>query len=267
MKKYLSFFRVRFITGLQYRAAAAAGVATQFVWGFMEILVYRAFYRADASAFPMAFSAVVNYIWLQQAFLALFMAWLAEGEIFASISNGNIAYELCRPIHIYHMWFARSVANRVSKAVLRCMPILIVAVLLPRPYALTFSGDITTLVLFLAAMILGTLVTVAIGVIIYAACFYTISSQGIRIFYASACELLAGQIVPLPFMPEKIRMVAELLPFASMENVPLRIFGKDLTGPALGRALVLQVFWLVVLVLLGRWLTASAEKKIAVQGG
>lgn len=30
MKKYLSFFRMRFLMGLQYRAAAAAGVVTQF---------------------------------------------------------------------------------------------------------------------------------------------------------------------------------------------------------------------------------------------
>lgn len=114
MKKYLSFFRMRFLMGLQYRAAAAAGVITQFTWGFMELLVFRAFYQADASAFPMSFEAVVSYIWLQQAFLALFMAWMMEPEIFSSIMDGNIAYEMCRPVHIYSMWFARSVANRVS---------------------------------------------------------------------------------------------------------------------------------------------------------
>ena len=46
---------MRFLMGLQYRAAAAAGVVTQFTWGFMELLVFRAFYQADASAFPMSF--------------------------------------------------------------------------------------------------------------------------------------------------------------------------------------------------------------------
>ena len=37
MKKYLSLLRMRFIAGLQYRAAALAGIATQFAWGFMLI--------------------------------------------------------------------------------------------------------------------------------------------------------------------------------------------------------------------------------------
>lgn len=70
MKKYIAFFRLRFVMGLQYRAAALAGVFTQFFWGFMEIMTFRAFYQADAAVFPMSFPAVVSYIWLQQAFLA-----------------------------------------------------------------------------------------------------------------------------------------------------------------------------------------------------
>lgn len=68
MKKYLSFFRLRFSMGLQYRTAALAGVITQFVWGFMEIMIFRAFYQADAAAFPMSLSATASYVWLQQAF-------------------------------------------------------------------------------------------------------------------------------------------------------------------------------------------------------
>ena len=41
MKKYLSFFRLRFLMGLQYRTAALAGIVTQFAWGGMEILMYK----------------------------------------------------------------------------------------------------------------------------------------------------------------------------------------------------------------------------------
>ncbi|MDR2559396.1 MAG: ABC transporter permease, partial [Oscillospiraceae bacterium] len=75
MKTYLSLFRIRFINGLQYRAAALAGLSTQFAWGFMEILAFSAFFRANPAAFPMEFSHLVSYIWIQQAFLALLMPW------------------------------------------------------------------------------------------------------------------------------------------------------------------------------------------------
>ena len=174
---------------------------------------------------------------------------------------------MCRPIHIYSMWFARSVANRVSKALLRCAPILVVALFLPKPYQLMLPQDPMTLFLFLLTMILGTLVTVAIGVIIYTSCCFTISAQGIRIFYASACELLSGQIVPLPFMPEVVQRVLKVLPFAAMQNVPFRIYSGDLSGRAMAEAIFLQIFWLIVLVGVGWRFAKLAEKKLVVQGG
>ena len=90
--RYLSLFRVRFLHGLQYRAAAYAGVATQFAWGFMEILMFSAFYKANSAAFPMSFQALSSYIWLQQALLALFMMWFLDEDIFASIRDGHVAY-------------------------------------------------------------------------------------------------------------------------------------------------------------------------------
>ena len=96
MKKYLSFFRMRFLMGLQYRAAAAAGVITQFTWGFMELLVFRAFYQADASAFPMSFEAVVSYIWLQQAFLALLPMRCAARYIFSRCGLQEVSRTVCQ---------------------------------------------------------------------------------------------------------------------------------------------------------------------------
>ena len=67
LRAYLSFFRIRFAAGLQYRAAAWAGILTQFCWGALEILLFRAFYRAGASAFPMEFSQLSSYIWLSRS--------------------------------------------------------------------------------------------------------------------------------------------------------------------------------------------------------
>ena len=149
MKKYLGFFRIRFTAGLQYRAAAYAGVATQFAWGFLTIFLYKAFYEANPAASPIDLQALSSYVWMRQAFLALFFIWFFENDIFASVTSGNIAYELSRPTSIYWMWFSRSAAYRMSRAFLRCLPILAVAVFLPYPYALGFHTDAAGFILFL----------------------------------------------------------------------------------------------------------------------
>lgn len=267
MKKYLSFFRMRLITGLQYRTAALAGMVTQFFWGFMEIMVFHAFYRADPSAYPMTMEATAAYVWLQQAFLAFFGAWMFEGEVFATISDGNLAYELCRPIRTYDMWFARSVANRLSKALLRCVPILMVAVFLPRGYGLTAPVSFPAFLCFLFSLTMGLLVMVALNVLVYGSCLFTVSGDGMRVLFASLAEFLAGQVLPLPFFPEKVQRVLELNPFASTGNVPFRLYGGDLTGREALRAMGVQILWLVILVAAGRLLCARGERRAVVQGG
>ena len=47
MTTYFSLLKMRFLNSLQYRAAALAGIATQFGFGFMFISQYLAFYRVN----------------------------------------------------------------------------------------------------------------------------------------------------------------------------------------------------------------------------
>lgn len=265
--KYLSFFRLRFVTGLQYRAAALAGIATQFAWGFMEIKVFLAFRQTDPNVFPMTFGQISSYLWLQQAFLAFFMVWLMEGEIFDCITNGNIAYELCRPIDIYDMWFARSMATRMSAGLLRCFPILLVAAFLPEPYRMQAPSDPAAAIWFIITMLLGLTVTVALCMIVYMLTFFTISPTGLRLIFSITAEFFQGAVIPLPFFPQPIQNIMELLPFAAMQNVPLRVYSGNLTGGALYRAVLLQLFWIFALAVVGKLLCARAMKKATVQGG
>lgn len=136
IRKYRSILRIRFANGMQYRAAALAGIVTQFAWGGMYLILYHTFYQSGTGAFPMDMQALSAYIWLQQAFLALFMVWDMDNDIFELISSGNIAYELCRPCDLYSMIFFRTLGSRLARAVLRCFPILLVAALLPSPYGI-----------------------------------------------------------------------------------------------------------------------------------
>ncbi|HBG00313.1 MAG TPA: ABC transporter permease [Firmicutes bacterium] len=267
MRGYLALFRVRFTTSLQYRAAALGGIATQFAWGFMEILAFLAFYQVNSAAFPMEFSQVVTYIWMQQAFLALFMVWFYENEILTAIQTGAIAYELTRPLDLYNLWFCSSVANRLAKALLRSMPILVVAFLVPPPLRMSLPPNGTHLVLFLISTILALGVVVAFNMLVYISTFYTLSPLGGRIIAAMLADFLAGSILPLPFFPAGFRVVAELLPFAAMQNMPLRIYSGHMNATAAVQGIWLQLFWLVTLVGLGKISMKYALQKVVVQGG
>ncbi|MCI9337993.1 MAG: ABC transporter permease [Lachnospiraceae bacterium] len=267
MKKYISYFRMWLVMGLQYRAAAFGGVITQFFWGFMEIIAMHAFHESNPASYPMTMEATCSYIWFQQAFIAMLSARLFDGQILESVRSGNIAYELCRPVHIYDLWFSRSTASRLSGAGLRCIPILIVAVFLPKSYRLSAPAGPVQFAFFLLTLVLAVLVSVSYIMLIYISGLYTISADGFRRLCSSMMDFLTGGYIPLPFFPAKIRQVLELLPFASMQNVPLRIYSGDLAGTAMYRAIGLQLFWLAAMVAAGRVLCRNAERKLMVQGG
>lgn len=85
LRPCLSFFRIRFLRGQQYRVAALAGVATQFFWGFMRLLAYRAFYRSDPAAIPCLCPSWPLYL-AAQAFLALLNTWSVDRDILEAIT-------------------------------------------------------------------------------------------------------------------------------------------------------------------------------------
>ena len=267
MKKYVSFFKMRLMAGLQYRAAALAGMSTQLVWGAMEILLYRAFWLEMPERFPMGMEALACYIWLQQAFLAFFAMWNWEHEILESVKTGSVAYELLRPVDTYGMWLARTAANRLARGLLRMLPVLIAGSLIPAPYGLRLRVSLPVFGLFLLSSVLMILVVCAYSLLVYALTFYLTDPNGIMVLSVAAADLLGGAIVPLPFLPEWLRGIAQLTPFASMQNVPLRIFSGDIPMEAIPGVMGLQIFWIAVLGAAGYLLTKRGLRRAVILGG
>jgi len=266
-KPYRALFRIRFTNSLQYRAAALAGLSTQFAWGLMYVLAFAAFYRANPQNFPMEFSHTVTYIWLQQAFVALFFLWFYDYSIFESIETGAISYELVRPMDLYSRWFSTTAANRISRTVLRAFPLIAVALILPHPYRLIIPTEAARLGLFAVSMVLALGVVLAFSMLVYISAFFTINSMGVRMIAAVATDFLSGAYIPLPFFPNAVRVIVELLPFGSMQNMPLLIFSGHLSGAEALRGIGLQMFWLLILIVAGRLWMRQALKKVVVQGG
>jgi ABC-2 type transport system permease protein len=265
MTAYRALFRIRFTNSLQYRLAAVAGLATQFAWGFMYILAFSAFYKENPAAFPMSWEETVSYIWLQQAFLMLFAIWFWDKEVVESVESGSIAYELTRPMDLYNRWAVTIAASRISRTLLRAIPVLAVAFILPARFRLII--DFRVLPIFLFSMVLSLAVVIAFSMFVYISAFYTINSLGIRIVVAVAADFLAGGYIPVPFFPAPFRTIVEYSPFGAMQNMPLLIFNGSLSGADLIRGLALQAFWLVTLVIIGRVLMAQSLRRVVTQGG
>lgn len=267
MRGYFSIFKLRLSNGLQYRTAAIAGVATQFFWGFMLIMVYRAFYSMASGPMPMSLEQVVTYVWLQQSFFALIMLWHRDNELFDLVTTGNIAYELCRPSDLYSFWYAKILAARLSGTILRCLPIILIAWFLPAPYRMMPPPDMASLVLFIISLVLGLFVVVALSMLIYISVFYTMSPVGSLLMFSVAGEFMAGMIIPVPLMPEWMQQIVSLFPFRWTADFPFRVFSGHIAVQEALFGISVQLVWLVGLILLGKFLMQRALRRVVVQGG
>jgi ABC-2 type transport system permease protein len=271
-KPYLGIFKIRFIAGMQYRAAAWAGVATQFFWGAMQLLIFHAFYQSSflnnpGAAAPMSFSQLADYIWMRQAFLALVMLWSMDNELLNNISSGNVAYELARPLSLYAFWFARILAFRISRTLLRCFPIFIVAFLLPGSWGFHLPESGLTLALFLPSLILSALLSTALSMVICLLTFITLSPVGSRLIMGAAAEFLMGAIIPIPFMPPLWQRITSFLPFRYTADFPFRVYSGNISGQEALFGLAIQVFWILALVFLGILGFRACLKRLVIQGG
>lgn len=267
MNTYVSIFKMRLVAGMQYRAAAWAGVATQFSWGFMYIMIYWAFYESSRTEPPMQWEQLVPYIWLQQSFLAIIVLWWQDGDLLHSITSGHVAYELCRPYDLFKFWYARLLALRLSNVLLRCLPILIIAFLLPAPYHMNPPAGISAALMFLSSMVLALLLVTAISMFIYILTFLTLSQVGARLIVGVAAEFLQGSVIPIPLMPKPLQHILNWLPFRYAADLPFRLYSGSIAG---GDALLqvgIQLLWIVVLLAFGNIAFKGVLRRVVIQGG
>lgn len=267
VKMYFSLFRIRFSHNLQYRAVVLGAIIKGFLWAIMEILGYLALYRTDPAAFPMELSQTVSYVWVHQSLIVLFAVVFADGEIYSAISTGAVVYDLVRPIGLYGRWFCQSASNRLSFALVNCLPVLLLGLIMPQPYGLTLPISIGQFFLFLLSVILAFGVTVAFAMLMYISLFYLISQRGIRIIVTALTSFFSGGVIPLPFFPEPVLRVVQVLPFAAMQNMPLQIFCGNIAEADAVKGIIFQVFWLALLVSAGHAAMGRATKRVIVQGG
>ncbi|MCR2802419.1 ABC transporter permease [Paenibacillus soyae] len=267
MKAYVSIWRLRFVNGMQYRAAALAGMATQLFFGFVFIMIFAAFYSGSSGGEPISLQDLITYVWLQQVFLSFIMLWFRDQELFDLITSGNIAYELCRPMGLYPHWYSKLMAQRVASAVLRCFPILFITFLLPEPYRMSAPPSWASFFLFLVTLLLGLLVIVSISMLIYISVFWTMSPIGSILMISVAGEFLAGMVIPVPLMPQWLQSIAYALPFRWTADFPFRVYSGHIPVTEAAWGIAIQLLWLAILVIAGQWLMRRALRAVVVQGG
>ena len=267
MKSYISYFILKYKIGLQYRASAMAGIATQIFFGLVYISIYLAFYESDISNLPMELPKLVSYLWLNQAFLAIVNTWYKNSELVELIKTGNLAYELARPQDVFMMWAAKIYGEKLSSASLRFIPVILFGIIMPYPYHLDLKISLIRLLVFIISFILASVIVTLCILLFHIIVIYTLDDKGVANMFVLISDILSGGVIPLPFFPKYIINIINLFPFRYIADFPLRLYVGDIPIIDGLYGIIIQLIWIIILYISGKLLMRHALSNVVIQGG
>ncbi|KUL35704.1 ABC transporter permease [Streptomyces sp. NRRL F-4489] len=248
-----------------YRAATAAGLVTNTVFGFLLASAYTALWQQRPHLGGYGPAQALTFVWAGQALLAAAQVGVGGvAELQERIRSGDIAVDLHRPADLQLWWLAADLGRAALQLIGRgAVPLAVGALAFP----LALPDSPLTWGWFVLSAMLGAVVGFALRYLVALSGFWLLDSSGPAMVSALAGLFFSGMLLPLRVFPGGLADLAQLLPWAALLQVPADVLTGARSGGALLRGLAFQAAWAAALLALGRLVQAAATRKAVVHGG
>jgi ABC-2 type transport system permease protein len=192
------------------------------------------------------------------------MSYYSESRIANIIIDGNVVMDLLKPIDFQKARFAEaagiSVFEGIVSAILTGLVMWISAGIATPKTILMWS-------LFVISFLLAQGLKFCVIYLFSLLCFWTTNSLGIAWGRAAITNLFSGALVPLAFFPSVLQKICTYLPFQGILHTPALIYLGKMGGTSALLAILVQMLWIVLLWVAGKWLWSAAVKQVTVYGG
>lgn len=246
-----------------YRAATAAGVFTNTVFGVILVYTYLALWDEKPHLGGYDQSQAVTYVWLGQCLYATLaiQGGGAEKELMERIRTGEIAVDLYRPADLQLWWLAGDLGRALFQILGRgVVPFAFGAVFFP----MALPTDVTPWAAFVVTLLLAAVVSFAIRYLVALSVFWLMDGTGVNQALMITGIFCSGMVLPLNAFPGVLGDIVRVLPWAAQIQMPADVLMGE-TGVL--RAYAFQAAWAVVLLAAGRLVQSAATRRVVVQGG
>ncbi|MFB6174652.1 MAG: ABC transporter permease [Candidatus Nanohalobium sp.] len=260
MGKYLEFVRMGFREMTAYRFNAVMSLVASILYLIMVYAIWTAIDASGQLAVPL--SGVLTYILLGQV-ISNSVFTEVEGYLSERVREGTIVNELKRPVSLRLQIYCYLIGKMLFNTLTKGLPVLVIGLLfldMQTPTPLNAAG-------FIVALILSFNLVFAFSFLTSMLVFWTEIGWGIRAMRSNIQDVFSGVLFPLYLLPGGLASVFDLLPFQAMADAPIRIFTMEATGREILNIFGLQVFWIIVIAVLGELAWRKAKTKLTVQGG
>lgn len=257
---YWGFARVRFADLMANRTRFFVGILSYFIYVSVYYSIYRAVYAGGETIGGLSMPEALSYVAVVWLLRSLYTNNL-DRELTEEVRQGDIALALLRPVDYSSAKLVGAAGELGFRALFFTLPATIVILLAypVLPPATIFAG-----MSFLLSAILAFAVYAQINLLVGLSAIFTEHTVGIQRAKNATVDLLGGVLIPLTFYPEWAQSILAWLPFQAIAFSPAAIYlGQAQPVPVL----TVQVVWVVVLLVLSRWVWHKATSRLTVQGG
>jgi ABC-2 type transport system permease protein len=263
MRLYWEVARRSFRRWSTYRSATAAGAFTNIVFGYIKAYILLAVYEHHAEVGGFDAADAVTYVFVTQGMFAMVGAF-GWTEVADRVRTGDIVSDLYRPVDFEAYWLAQDVGRAGYQSLARGLPPVVAGAI---GFDLVASSHPIDWFAFVVSLALAVVVSFGVRFLANLMAFWILDVRGPMQVVTIVWLFLSGALVPVTFFPSWLEQVARATPFAAIIQLPVEVLLGQHGGAGLAGTLGLQAAWAIALLLAGRLVTASATRKVVVQGG
>ncbi len=261
MGAYFAVARHSFRRQSTYRAAAAAGIFTNSIFGIVNAAILLAAFRERTNINGIIAAEAVTMTFFAQAMLMVIRAF-GWNDISDRVRTGEIATDLQRPLDVSGYWGSVFLGQSSFALLFRGFPPFIVGLLV---FDMIVPTNPVVWMTTTATIVGATIVASRWWFLISLGSFWLSGDTRGIIQLGSTVQLLgSGAIIPLQFFPGAIGSVLRASPFAVMSQLPAEVFLERQS--ALG-VLAAQAVWALALHGLGLVGWRLCARKLVIDGG
>lgn len=267
MKKGIAYYRFFLKEEAKYKINFISYLLSGVIQLIAILFIWRLVYSSTGNGVieGLNYQEIILYT-IISTIATQFMELNNDYQIAGDIQDGNLSYELIRPVSYIYKLFFQGLASSTVSILLISVPTMI-GVITYLSIHTSFQIAIVRALLFLLIVTISMGLMFCTNLLFGYSAFYLNYSWGFLLFKGTFIRLLSGALFPLIMLPESIRTIFLKSPFSYLTYFPTMVFlGKLTTGDIISN-LVIQFIWLAVFIVLCLVLWRHSIKTITINGG
>lgn len=268
LRIYLPFTRAGLQEAIIYRMNFLGMFVGEMIYCFVFYFIWRAVFNSSSQDTFMGFSMLDMVVFL---FITILVRFVVDSDgtyqVGEEIRDGSFVMRVIKPVDFELTFLFQELGSKMTLIPLVFFPIIIGVEIYRYAQSGVVMFNMTLFLIFLVSIILAYLISFYLSICFGFIAFWLKNLWGISILKDNIINFLSGAIIPLAFMPDVLRQILELLPFASLSYTPVMIYMGKFDTQQIMISVGLQIFWLLAFFGLSKLIWVKAVKHITSQGG